>query len=110
MQIIVAQSGLYVTAIATTIIGTRTYIYELTEGLSVFPCLAAPRSIIRCQRVRCSTVVLCLEDEQTSYLYSTCASTQQRGTWHYVCIFYIMHACYNMYMCHSFDKKKGGKG
>jgi hypothetical protein len=29
MQIIVVQSGLYVTAIATTIIGIHTYIYAL---------------------------------------------------------------------------------
>jgi hypothetical protein len=29
MQIIVAQPGLYVTAIATTIIGIHTYIYAL---------------------------------------------------------------------------------
>jgi hypothetical protein len=34
---------------------------EVTDGLCVSPCFAVPRSIIRYQRVKCSTVVLYLE-------------------------------------------------
>jgi hypothetical protein len=78
---------------------------ELTDGLSVFPCLAVPHSIIRYQRVKRSVLVLCLKHELPVQAQHT--STQQCGVWHYMCIFYIIHAHY-MYVHHGFDKK--GKG
>ena len=33
------------------------YTTELTDGLCVFPCFAVPHSIIRCQRVKCSSAI-----------------------------------------------------